>query len=126
VCSSDLFEQAKHEFLITKVRILPYLVKPLIARSIEKNESAVALLKAAFPGMPFGDPEPVAVNRHNILDAILLICQSEIGRAALVQHSVVFVMRELDEYETDEENREIGLRISSMLIGTRGESEETS
>lgn len=115
------FDHSKHEFLLTKVRILPYLIKALISRSIEKNESAVALLKAAFPGMPFGDPEPVAVNRHNILDAILLLSQSDVGRAVLVQHSVVLVMRELEEYETDEENKELGLRISSVLIGSRNE-----
>jgi hypothetical protein len=110
------FDQSRHEFLLKKAKILPYLVRPLLSKSIEGNESAVNLLQKAFPGIVFGNPEPVAVNRKNLLESLFMLTQSEVGKSDLVQHHVVFVMRELDEYESDEENKQLGLRISAILI----------
>jgi hypothetical protein len=111
------FDQSKHDFLLNQARILLHVIRPLAVRSIEANESAATMLRSAFPGIAFGEIEPVVVNRHNLLDTLLLLAQSEVGKHALVQHSVVIVLRELDEYETDEENKQIGLRIGALLLG---------
>jgi hypothetical protein len=111
------FDQSQHEFLLLQAKVLPYLVRPFAVKSIQANESAAALLRSAFPGIVFGDVEPLAVNRHNLLDALLLLAQSDVGKHELVQHSVVVVLRELDEYEADDENKQIGLRISGILLG---------
>jgi hypothetical protein len=110
------FDQSKHEYLLKRVRILPHIVQPLLSKSIEENESAANLLRLAFPGIKFDRPEPLAVNRRNLLETLLMLTRSEIGKSVLVQHSIVFVMRDLDEYETDEENKVLGLRISAMLM----------
>lgn len=118
------FDQSRHEYLLTKGRILQFLVRPLLSRSIEQNEEALKLLRLAFPNMRIGDPEPLAVNRRNILETLLLLTQSDVGKSALVQHNVVFVMRELDEYETDEENKQLGLRISAALMGPGEDGEQ--
>ena len=115
------FDQSRHEYLLTKGRILPFLVRPLLSKSIEQNEEAAKLIRIAFPNIRIGDPEPVATNRRNILETLLLLSQSAPGKSALIQHSVVFVMREVDEYETDEENKQLGLRISAMLMGPQDE-----
>jgi hypothetical protein len=115
------FEQSRHEYLLKQVGILRALIKPLISKSIENNAMAAEMLQTAFPGIAFGEPEPLNVNRRNILETLLLLALSSVGRSVLVQHSVVFVMKELDEYETDEENKELGLRISAMLMKTDGD-----
>jgi hypothetical protein len=112
------FDRSKHDFLIREAKILPYLVRPFVVKSIERNESAAIMLRGAFPGMAFGELEPLAVNRHNLLDALLLLAQSDVGKHEMIQHSVVIVLRELDEYETDEENKEIGIRIGAILLGS--------
>lgn len=116
------FEHSRHEYLLQKAGILPFIMKPLIAKTIEANEEACKLLKIAFPGMRLGEnQELVPANRRNLLDTLLLLSQSPAGKSALVQHNVVFVMRELDEYETDEENKEIGMRISGILMANEDE-----
>jgi hypothetical protein len=110
------FDQSQHEYLLKRVKILPHIIQPLISKSIEDNVSAANLLRLAFPGIKFDNPEPMAVNRRNLLETLLVLSRSEIGKSILVQHSIVFVMRDLDEYETDEENKILGLRISAMLM----------
>jgi hypothetical protein len=112
------FDQSQHEFLLKKAKVLRYLVEPFAAKSIEANEAAATLLRTAFPGIVFGDVEPLAVNRHNLLDALLLLAQSDVGKHELIQHSVVVVLRELDDYETDQENKQTGLRIGGLLLGS--------
>lgn len=111
------FDHSKHEYLLNKVHILPAIIRPLISQNIEENnEEAAKLLHIAFPTMKFGDTEPMAVNRRNLLETLLLLTQSEVGKSVLIQHNVVFVMRELDEWETDEENKELGMRVSAVLL----------
>lgn len=118
------FDSSKHEFLLTKAKILPAVVRPLITKVIEDNITAAEMLHQAFPGIAFGDPEPLAINRHNLLETLLLLAQSEYGKEYLINHHVIFVLRELDEYETDEENKLIGLRVGGILLGPYDKKEE--
>lgn len=111
------FDATKHEYLLTKGNILPALIRPLVCQKLENNVTAAEMLVQAFPGLTFGHPEPLVLNRHNILETLLLLTQSEFGKKYLISHHVVFVLRELDEYETDEENKMIGIRISAVLLG---------
>ncbi|OHT10286.1 hypothetical protein TRFO_04322 [Tritrichomonas foetus] len=117
------FDSSKHEFLMKTAKVLPALIRPLFHRNLENNVTAAEMLHEAFPGIVFGDPEPLAINRRNILEALLLLAQSESGKEFLTSHHVVFVMRELDEYETDQENKELGLRIGALLMGPQEEDE---
>ena len=111
------FEQSKHEFLLHDVKILPQIIRPLVPKSIEDNLTAYEMLQTAFPGISFPGLEPLAINRRNLLETILLLTQSEVGKSELTQHHVVFVMREVEAVETDEENKELTLRIGAILLG---------
>lgn len=118
------FDSSKHEFLLTKARILPAIIRPLITKKIEDNITAAEMLHKAFPGLVFGEPEPLAINRHNLLETLLLLAQSEYAKNYLINHHVIFVLRELDDYETDEENKLIGLRVGGILLGPVDDKKE--
>ena len=115
------FDSSKHEYLLKTGKILPALIKPLLHKNLENNMTAAEMLREAFPGLAFGDPEPLAENRKNILEALFLLAQSDVGKDYLMKHHVIFVMRELDDYETDEENKQLGLRIGALLMGPQDE-----
>ena len=111
------FEQSKHEFLLHDVKILPYIIRPLVPKGLEDNITAFEMFQQAFPGISFPGMEPLAINRRNLLETIMLLTQSEVGKKELIHHHVVFVMREVEAEETDEENRELTLRIGAILLG---------
>lgn len=118
------FDQKQHEYLIKKGNILPYLIKPLISKTIEDNLTAAEMLHKSFPTIVFGDPEPIPENRFHILETLLLLTQSECGKSSLTGSNLVFVLRELDDYETEEENKNLGLRITAALLGPGEEKEK--
>lgn len=118
------FDQKQHEYLIKKGNILPYLVKPLISKTIEDNMTAAEMLHKTFPSIVFGDPEPMPENRFHILETLLLLTQSECGKSALINSNLVFILRELDDYETEEENKDLGLRITAALLGPKDDEEK--
>ena len=120
------FDQSKHDYLLHTVNILPYVVKPLVPKTITNNYTAAEMLKNSFPEVNFGDPEPVILNRRNLLETLMLLVQSEVGKKELVHRNVIFAMREFDEFETDEENKNSGLRLGAILIGPPPENEENS
>ncbi|KAH0795899.1 protein HGH1 [Histomonas meleagridis] len=118
------FDQKQHEYLLKKANILPYLVRPLISKTIEDNITAAEMLHKAFPTIIFGDPEPLPENRFHILETLMLLTQSEIGKSTLINSHIIFVLRELDDYETEEENKNLGLRIAACLLGPKPDEEK--
>ena len=120
------FDYTKHEYLLHTVHILPYVVKPLVPKTIDNNLTAAEMLRNSFPEVSFGDPEPVILNRRNLLETLMLLVQSEVGKKELVHRNVIFALREFDEFETDEENKNLGLRLGGILIGPNNEEEPTS
>lgn len=118
------FEQSKHQFLLERANLLPYIVKPLFSKTISSNMTAEEMLKKAFPNVPIGDPEPLPINRRNLLETLMLLTQSEFGLKYLRSHHIVFLLRELDDYETSPENKELGLRLAAILIGPQNTDQD--
>jgi hypothetical protein len=110
------FEQSKHEFLLKEVNILPHIIRPLVPTSLQYNITAYEMLQQVFPGVSFPGMEPLATNRKLLLETILLLTQSEVGKNELIRHHVVFAMREVEANETDEENKELTYRIGAVLL----------
>ena len=111
------FESEKHDFLINKVKILPHIIKPLIPKSIEDNLTATEMLQKSFPVSNFQGLEPLAENRKNLLETIWLLTQSEIGKEFLIKNHIIFILRELEAEEDNEENKDLAVRIGALLLG---------
>lgn len=110
------FDHSKHQFLIEQCNVLRHIIKPLVPPQLENNVTAYEMLTSAFPGLKVVGLEPLASNRRCLLETVLQLCQSEYGREQLIKKHVVFTIREVYELETDEENKELTLRIGSLLL----------
>ncbi|EAX91519.1 hypothetical protein TVAG_472610 [Trichomonas vaginalis G3] len=111
------FDNTRHQFLLEEANILKHIIRPLVPPSIEDNITAFEMLQQAFPGVSFPGLEQVTENRRNLLETLMLLTQSEVGKQHLIQHHVVFVMREVQAQEKDERCQELTLRIGAILLG---------
>lgn len=111
------FDQSRHEFLLKEANILKHIIRPLVPLTIEDNLTAHEMLQQAFPGVSFPGLEQVTENRRNLLETLLLLTQSEIGKKELTTHHIVFIMREIQADEKDERCEELTLRIGAILLG---------
>jgi hypothetical protein len=110
------FDENQHQFLLEKVKILPYVLIPLAPKSIEDNLTAYDMITQCFSGFVFNHFELIPDNRKHLLETILLLTQSEFGKDFCQKHHVVFVMRELIEAESFEESKQICYRIGARLL----------
>lgn len=111
------FDHKHHEWLLTEVDLLPFLLLPL-AGPEELREDEIEGLPLDLQYLP-DDKEREADPdlRKMLLETLLLLCATARGRQILKDKQVYPLMRELHQWESEEEVKRSAEKLIQVLIG---------
>lgn len=114
-----LFNSEFHHLVIgpdAKLDLLPYLLLPLAGPEELSEEDMDGLPDELQFLEDDKEREPDANLRLFLVEAVLLLTASQMGRDCLRQRKVYPIMRELDKWERDDKVKDIVFRVVNMIM----------